>query len=80
MPTVFRYKGIRYYFFSNEGNPREPVHIHAERGDAEAKFWLSPSVHVASSDGFDRRTLTELMKVVESHRDEIEGAWNEHFS
>jgi hypothetical protein len=80
MPTVFRYKGIRFYFFSNEGNPREPAHIHADRGDAEAKFWLYPDVHVASSTGFDRRTLTELMQVVESHRDEIERAWNEHFS
>jgi hypothetical protein len=32
--------------------PREPVHIHADRGDAEARFWLYPDVHVASSTGF----------------------------
>jgi Domain of unknown function (DUF4160) len=80
MPVVFRYKSIRFHFFSNEGNPREPVHIHADRSDAEAKFWLYPDVRVASNIGFDRRTLTELMKVVETHRDVIERAWNEHFS
>lgn len=80
MPVVFRYKGIRFYFFSNEGNPREPVHIHAESGEGEAKFWLYPDVRVASSAGFDRRTLAELMKVVEEHRELIERAWNEYFS
>jgi hypothetical protein len=80
MPVVFRYKSIRFHFFSNEGNPREPVHIHADRNDAEAKFWLYPDIRVASNAGFDRRTLTELMKVVEAHRDEIERTWNEHFS
>ncbi len=30
MPVVFRYKGIRFFFYSNEGNPLEPRHIHAE--------------------------------------------------
>ena len=80
MPTVFRYKNIRFHFFSNEGNPREPIHIHADGGNAEAKFWLYPDVKLASSAGFDRSTLVELEKIVEQHRDEIERAWNEHFS
>jgi hypothetical protein len=28
MPVVFRDGGLRYYFFSNKGAPREPPHIH----------------------------------------------------
>jgi hypothetical protein len=24
MPVVFRYKGVRFFFYSNEGSPREP--------------------------------------------------------
>ena len=44
MPVVFRYNGVRFFFFSNEGNPREPLHVHAEHGDADAKFWLRPEV------------------------------------
>jgi len=79
MPTVFRYKGVRFHFFSNEGNPREPVHIHASCANGEAKFWLDPNVHVASSAGFDRRTLSELLLVVEGRREEIVRAWNEYF-
>ena len=80
MPVVFRYQGIRFFFFSNEGNPREPVHIHAESGDGEAKFWLYPEVTIANSAGFNRKQLANLVDVISDHREEIERAWNEHFS
>ena len=79
MPVVFRYNGGRFFFFSNEGSPREPVHIHAEKDDAEAKFWLRPDVVVADSRGFDRRTLSELRQIVLERRDMIESRWHEHF-
>jgi len=38
MPTVLVIFGWRLFFYSNEGS--EPVHIHAEKGDMECKFWL----------------------------------------
>lgn len=79
MPTVFRYRGFRFFFYANEGSPREPVHIHAEKGDMEAKFWLRPEVSVAYNDGYDARVLRELIRIVEANRDRIERAWNEFF-
>ena len=79
MPVVFRYNGVRFYFFSNEGDPREPIHIHAQQGDCEAKFWLRPEVVVADSRGFDRRTLLDLAGVVLRNRELIEGHWHEYF-
>lgn len=79
MPVVFRWEGIRFFFFSNEGNPREPVHVHAEGEGGEAKFWLHPDVRVADSFGFSRKRLAELVRVVSAHRDAIERAWHEHF-
>lgn len=78
MSTVFRYKGYRFFFFSNEGAPREPVHIHVRHGDATAKFWLNP-VQVADGHGFDAATLRELAGIVEQHRDLIERTWNGYF-
>lgn len=80
MPVVFRYKGIRFFFFSNEGEPREPVHIHVDSAEGDAKFWLQPSVTLAESYGFDARTLRELKRVVEDNADLIERAWNEYFN
>jgi hypothetical protein len=79
MPLVFRYRDFRFFFYSNEGVPREPVHIHVERNEMEAKFWLKPVVRVAYNDGYDARTLRDLLDIVEERKDEIERAWNEFF-
>ena len=79
MPVVFRYRNVRFHFFSNEGAPREPMHVHAESSDGEAKFWLYPEVRVARSAGYGRRRLSELARVVGERREEIERAWHEHF-
>ncbi len=79
MPVIFRYKGFRFFFYSNEGNPREPVHVHVRSGEDEAKFWLRPTVQLDDSNGFDARTLRELLEVVEQNAALIERVWNEHF-
>jgi hypothetical protein len=79
MPTVFRYRGFRFFFYSNEGTPPEPVHIHVEKDNFEGKFWLIPEIRVAYNDGYDARTLRELLEIVEANKDQIERAWNEFF-
>lgn len=79
MPTIWVEAGFRFFFYSNESSPREPIHIHGEKGGAEAKFWLLPEVAVAYNDGYDARTLRRLMGMVEANRARIEGAWNEFF-
>jgi hypothetical protein len=79
MPEVFRESGFRFFFYSNEGSPREPLHVHVERDNVEAKFWLIPSVRVAYNDGYDARTLRELQRAVEANKNRIMRAWNEHF-
>ena len=80
MPLVFRWSGYRFHFFSNEGDPLEPVHVHVTRGRDTAKFWLWPEVNIAYNRGFPSRVLSELSAVIEERRDEIEGAWNDHFA
>ncbi len=42
MPTVLRKKGYRFFFFSSDR--REPPHLHVEKGEGNAKFWLDPIV------------------------------------
>ena len=80
MPVVFRFKSFRFFFYSNEGNPREAMLIHMRGDDGEAKFWLTPTVYLADSDGFDARTLRELRDAVVANRELIERTWNEHFA
>ncbi|UUL81833.1 DUF4160 domain-containing protein [Sphingomonas qomolangmaensis] len=80
MPVVFQADGYRFHFFSREGDPREPVHIHvANRGTGDAKLWLYPEVAIAYNYGFDARTQRWLIAQVTERREEIESAWHEHF-
>jgi len=79
MPTVFRERGFRFFFYSNEGSPQEPIHIHVEKDDVEAKFWLHPEVSLAYNEGYNARTLRELQGIVEQNRILVERAWNEYF-
>lgn len=79
MPTVLRYRNLRFFFFSNEGSPREPVHVHVEGDGGEAKLWLGPEVTVARSAGFNRRQLSELVRVAIENREAMERTWHEYF-
>ena len=79
MPVVFRHNGFRVFFYSNEGNPREPLHVHVQRGEALAKFWLNPEVNVAESYGLSGAELGILVEVIEKNRALIEGTWYEFF-
>jgi hypothetical protein len=80
VPVVFRWNGYRFHFFSNEGDPLEPVHVHIRKGRDNAKFWLYPEVTLAYNRGFSSREQSELARVVEERRDDIESAWNDHFA
>ncbi len=80
MPVVFRYRGFRFYFYSNEGDPREPAHIHVRGDGGEAKFWLRPTVRLAYNDGFNARSLAELLGVAEARQADFERAWDDYFS
>jgi len=79
MPVIFRIRGFKFFFYSNEGTPREPIHVHVGKGDDEAKFWVVPNVSVAYNDGYDARTLRELLQIADENRDRIERAWYDFF-
>ena len=78
MPEVFRWKSCKFFFFSNEGDPREPLHIHVRSHGARAKFWLRP-VAVAENFGFAAHELNDLARAISDNEARIERAWHEHF-
>ncbi|HEX8468629.1 MAG TPA: DUF4160 domain-containing protein [Allosphingosinicella sp.] len=80
MPAVFWERGFKFHFYSSEGDPLEPIHVHvAKRGAGDAKLWLYPAVTIAYNHGFDARTQSWIVRLVEDRRVEIESAWHEHF-
>jgi len=80
MPTIFRNKGYRFFFYSNEGEPLELCHIHVRKGISVAKFWVSPFVSLENSYGFSPVELRKLAEVVGQNQKLIERKWNEYFS
>lgn len=76
-PTIFRVKGYRFYFLSNEENR---IHVHVTSEDGEAKFWLEPIVSLATFFGYNKVKLNEIQGLVEERKDEIIAAWQRHFS
>ena len=80
MPKVFEWRGYQFHFYSDEGDPREPAHIHVRKGRDDAKFWLRPDVAVAYNRGFPPHVLSALVTIITNRRELIESVWNDHFS
>jgi hypothetical protein len=76
MPTVMRSGPYRFYFYSHE--PNEPPHIHVDRADLSAKFWLNP-VQLAANFGFRAHELRTIQSIVMDNSIRFLEAWNGYF-
>jgi len=77
MPTLLDVEGFRFWFFSQERN--EPPHVHVEKGDGRAKFWLSP-VELAYARGFTKPEIRRSRELVNEHAQDFLARWRQHFS
>lgn len=76
MPTVLRSGPYRFFFYA--GDRDEPKHIHIERDDRIAKFWLDP-IRLQNSGGFSRTEIVRIEKLVRDHRVFLMEVWDEYF-
>jgi hypothetical protein len=76
MPTVLRSGPYRFYFWSHELN--EPPHVHVDRDDKSAKFWLEP-IALARNIGFRAHELRTIQAIVADHSADFLEAWNGYF-
>ena len=75
MPTVLRSGPYRAYFFSHE--PNEPPHVHVDRDDRSAKFWLQP-LALARNLGFPLHELGRIRTLIEDNHEKLLEAWHGH--
>lgn len=81
MPTILYIYGWRLFFYANEGS--EPIHIHAEKGDMECKYWLlTEEVEIAEAFSFNVNPASkrEIKKIIYQHFDLIIESWNAFFT
>jgi hypothetical protein len=77
MPTVLRIGPYRFFFYA--GDRDEPQHVHVERDNNLAKFWLDP-VRLSTSGGFGRGDLNRIRSLVENNREALVRSWDEYFN
>ena len=77
MPTVLRRGPYRFFFYANDRD--EPEHIHVERERKVAKFWINP-VRLQRSGGFARVELLRIQRIISELEEEFRKAWNEYFN
>ena len=76
MPTVLRTGPYRFFFYA--GDRDEPPHIHIEREDHLAKFWLDP-IRLQESGGFSRTEISRLQHLVITYQHTLREAWDAYF-
>lgn len=76
MPTIYRFEGFRFFFYSNEGN--EPPHIHISKNDNEMKVWLH-SLGVEFNFGFKKSEVRILLKIVKNNQKRFLLEWEKFY-
>ena len=80
MPTILYMLGWRLFFYSNEGN--EPMHVHAQKGKVECKFWLHKEtfeITEAFSFKLSPKDNREIRKIIFQNFDYIIDQWERYF-
>lgn len=76
LPTVLRSGPYRFFFYS--AGRDEPPHIHVEREDSEAKFWLDP-VELEWNRDFARKEIRRIEGIIEESVALLLREWHEYF-
>lgn len=85
MPQIFRIGSYIVYFWSNENDPLEPVHVHVAEGRASAnatKIWLTSSGKTLlcnNNSQIPNRELRKMMRIIEANSKEIMDKWYAQF-
>jgi len=72
---VLRSGPHRVYFYGHDLS--EPPHIHVDRDDVSAKFWLDP-VSLARNLGFKPKELRAIERLLVENEAALLTAWKEH--
>ena len=86
MPQIFRIGSYTVYFWSDEGMPLEPIHVHIAEGKASAnatKIWITSAGNALlcnNNSQIPPRILRGMIRMVEANSDTIIERWLEQFN
>ena len=85
MPQLFRIGSYWVYFWANEGDPLEPVHVHVAEGAPRAnatKIWITKAGRCLLADNSSHipdRVLRNIMRITEVQSSSIVEQWEDFF-
>lgn len=85
MPQVFKIGSYWVYFWSNESDPLEPIHVHIAEGAPTAnatKVWITRAGKCYlcnNSSKIPERVLRNMMKIIEARSGEVIEKWQAYF-
>ncbi|MBQ8995721.1 MAG: DUF4160 domain-containing protein [Oscillospiraceae bacterium] len=86
MPEILKAYGYHIYFWSNESEPLEPIHVHFSKSPHKnaTKYWILRDGSVLQDNNNDKIPINDLKKLVncitlERNISLIEEKWVEHF-
>lgn len=85
MPQIFRIGSYIVYFWSNENDPLEPVHVHIAEGRASAnatKIWITSTGKALlcnNNSKIPQQELRKLIRIIEANSSEIINKWYAQF-
>ena len=85
LPQILRIGPYIVYFWSNENDPLEPIHIHIAEGRASAnatKVWITSTGKLLLCNNNSRipeKVLRRILRVIEGNTDEIIALWFKQF-
>ena len=75
MPTILYIFGLRFYFYSDE---HEPIHVHIEKGDDDAKVEIATR-KIIYNRGIKANDMRKALQIIELYEDDIVAKWYEYF-
>lgn len=85
MPQVFKIGSYWVYFWSNENDPLEPIHVHVAQGAPTGnatKIWITRAGKCYLCNNNSRipeRTLRNIMDIIEARSGEVIQKWKNYF-
>jgi len=76
MPTLLILFGLRFYFYLND---HEPIHVHVENGDGEAKFEIENEIILVYNHGLKAKDIRLAQSILEENKDNFVREWKNRF-
>lgn len=76
MPTLLILFGLRFYFYTRD---HEPIHVHVESSDGEAKFEIENEVKLIYNKGLKLKDIRLAESILEENRENFINEWKKVF-